>query len=56
MADAIEQRDFFISFNSADLAHAAAIDAALRGPASPPSTTRATFYPAATSRCGWTMR
>jgi tetratricopeptide (TPR) repeat protein len=30
MADAIEQRDFFISFNSADLAYAEAIDAALR--------------------------
>jgi|HubBroStandDraft_4_1064222.scaffolds.fasta_scaffold31543_2 hypothetical protein len=30
MADTIEQRDFFISFNSADLAYAEAIDAALR--------------------------
>ena len=30
MADKIEQRDFFISFNSADLAYAVAIDAALR--------------------------
>lgn len=30
MADAIEQRDFFISFNGADLAYAEAIDAALR--------------------------
>jgi hypothetical protein len=30
MADAIEQRDFFISFNSADLAYAEAIDAAVR--------------------------
>jgi hypothetical protein len=30
MADAIEQRDFFISFNSADLAHAEAIDEALK--------------------------
>jgi tetratricopeptide (TPR) repeat protein len=30
MADSIEQRDFFISFNGADLAYAEAIDAALR--------------------------
>ena len=30
MADAIEQRDFFISFNSADLPYAEAIDKALR--------------------------
>jgi tetratricopeptide (TPR) repeat protein len=30
MADAIKQRDFFISFNGADLAYAEAIDAALR--------------------------
>jgi tetratricopeptide (TPR) repeat protein len=30
MADAIEQRDFFISFNGADLAYAEAIDAALK--------------------------
>jgi tetratricopeptide (TPR) repeat protein len=30
MADAIEQRDFFISFNSADLAYAEAINSALR--------------------------
>ncbi len=30
MAGEIERRDFFISFNSADLAYAAAIDAALR--------------------------
>ena len=30
MPDGIAQRDFFISFNSADLAYAAAIDAALR--------------------------
>jgi tetratricopeptide (TPR) repeat protein len=30
MADEIEQRDFFVSFNSADLAYAEAIDAALK--------------------------
>ena len=30
MADTIEQRDFFISFNGADLAYAEAIDAALK--------------------------
>lgn len=30
MADGVDQRDFFISFNSADLAYAEAIDAALR--------------------------
>jgi hypothetical protein len=30
MADAIEQRDFFVSFNVADLAYAEAIDNALR--------------------------
>jgi hypothetical protein len=30
MADSIEQRDFFISFNSADLVYAQAIDTALR--------------------------
>jgi hypothetical protein len=30
MSDSIDQRDFFISFNSADLAYATAIDAALR--------------------------
>jgi hypothetical protein len=30
MADIVEQRDFFVSFNSADIAHAEAIDAALR--------------------------
>ncbi len=30
MPEGVEQRDFFISFNSADLAHAEAIDAALK--------------------------
>jgi hypothetical protein len=30
MADIVEQRDFFVSFNSADIAHAEAIDAAPR--------------------------
>src|SRR5688572_20237498 len=30
MTDGIEQRDFFISFNSADEAYAAALDASLR--------------------------
>src|SRR5262245_48074125 len=30
MAETIEQRDFFISFNSADLAYAEAINAALK--------------------------
>jgi hypothetical protein len=56
MADAIEQRDFFISFTGADQAYGDAINAALRTAGSGPSTIRKTLAPATTSRCGWTMR
>ena len=53
MADAIEQRDFFISFNGADLPYAEAIDKALRT-----AGFTTFFHPkssglAVTSRCGW---
>jgi hypothetical protein len=56
MADSIEQRDFFISFNSAGLAHAAAIDAALRAAGFTTFYHPRIFCPVATSRCGWMMR